>query len=278
MIGSSNLSKAAFSTNYEANVLNAISSAEFIRVSAWLDAISEQSSPVDSDWIRHHYKEAKLARPGKNAAITSTQIHPSKLPSGAACARMVRRHLKGQSSFREIANPIRRAALDCSQGKMSRGDFWQVFWGLWSQHESRFQGSGIQFAGKSAKWEQGCASLITILKASTHSSVSRLDRLVTTEVDRLSKLGNPMRRAWLSEMLCHYFPELYPISDKPVNKWLSATRLRNRRGLTEGQRYIDLSRKLRLAVRDHHPAGSKNLAELDGAIWQWAHDHHLLKS
>jgi hypothetical protein len=105
-----------------------------------------------------------------------------------------------------------------------------------------------------------------------------LDQLVTKEIDQLGKGGNPMRRAWLSEMLCHYFPELYPISNKPVQKWLSKIKLRSRRGATEGQRYIDLAQKLRLAVQNEHPAGARNLAELDGAIWRWAKDHGLLDS
>jgi hypothetical protein len=101
---------------------------------------------------------------------------------------------------------------------------------------------------------------------------------VTKEIDQLGKSGNPMRRAWLSEMLCHYFPELYPISNKPVQKWLSKIKLRGRRGATEGQRYIDLAQKLRLAVQNEHPAGARNLAELDGAIWRWGKDHGLLDS
>jgi hypothetical protein len=85
-------------------------------------------------------------------------------------------------------------------------------------------------------------------------------------------------RSRLSEMLCHYFPELYPISNKPVQKWLSHIKLRGRRGATEGQRYIDLAQKLRLAVQNEHPAGARNLAELDGAIWRRAVDQGLLES
>jgi hypothetical protein len=62
MIGSSNLSRAAFSDNFEANVLTPISSTEFARICKWVDSFSEGSSPVpiSPDWIKHHYKEAKL--------------------------------------------------------------------------------------------------------------------------------------------------------------------------------------------------------------------------
>lgn len=105
-----------------------------------------------------------------------------------------------------------------------------------------------------------------------------LDRLVIGEIDDLGQAGNPARRAWLSEMLCHYLPQLYPISNKPVDKWQADVKLHGRRGMTEGQRYVDLAQKLRLAVQHHHPAGARNLAELDGAIWRWAKDHGLLQS
>lgn len=84
-----------------------------------------------------------------------------------------------------------------------------------------------------------------------------------------------MRGAWLSEMLCHYFPDRYQINDKPVKLWLKKIKLRGRRGATEGQRYVELAQKLRLVVQRYHPAGARNLVELDGAIWKWGKDHGL---
>jgi hypothetical protein len=104
-----------------------------------------------------------------------------------------------------------------------------------------------------------------------------LDQIVSEEIDHLAKLKNPTRGAWLSEMLCHYFPEQYPMMNKPVKKWLSAIKWRWRRGATEGQRYTELAQTLRFVVRDHHPAGARNLAELDGGIFVWARDRRLLK-
>jgi hypothetical protein len=278
LIGSSNLSKAAFSDNYEANVMTDISARDFARVRAWLDSVSTDSSPISEDWIKHHYKEAKLGRKGEKASNKVLQIKSSDLPHGPACARAVRQRRQQQSAFHEIAKPIRAAAVRCAHGTISRSQFWRTFWNLWAHHDSRFQGSGIQFAGKNAKWQEACSALVRILDARKSSSTSQLDQLVTKEIDQLGKGGNPMRRAWLSEMLCHYFPELYPISNKPVQKWLSKIKLRSRRGATEGQRYIDLAQKLRLAVQNEHPAGARNLAELDGAIWRWAKDHGLLDS
>jgi hypothetical protein len=279
LIGSSNLSKAAFSSNYEANLVTHISSRDFGRLRTWLNSLCELSSPVSEDWIEHHYTEAHVMHKGKQAGISILQIAPSDFPSGPACEQAVRDRRQQQAAFvAEIGKPIRAAAVRCSQGKISNNQFWQTFWELWGNHPSRFQGSGLQFTGKSAKWGEACRSLIRILDASTSSPRSQLDNLVIKEIDHLGQAGIPVRRAWLSEMLCHYLPELYPISNKPVDKWLSTVRLHGRRGMTGGERYVDLARKLRLAVQNYHPAGSRNLAELDYAIWQWAHDHGLLKS
>jgi len=141
MIGSSNLSKAAFSNNCEANVMTEISSRDFARLSAWLDSVSTESSPISKDWIKHHYTEAKVAHKGKKAEKNAFQIKPSDLPHGAACARAVRDNRRKQASFHEIAKPIRAAAVRCTRGKISRSQFWQTFWKLWGAHKSRLQGS-----------------------------------------------------------------------------------------------------------------------------------------
>jgi hypothetical protein len=276
MIGSSNLSKAAFSNNYEANVLTAISPAEFGRLSKWLDAISEDASPVSKDWINHHYTEAKITNRG-GGRKKNIEIEPSKLPSGPACHTVVRRRRRQQVTFVEIGDRLRRAALRCSKGKISAPEFWETFWDLWANHTSRIQGKGIEFRGKGAKWDQACGALIRILDAGKSLSAFQLDQQVVKEIDHLRKVKNPMRGAWLSEMLCHYFPDLYPVKNGPIQKWLSHIKLRARRGATEGQKYVDLAQKLRLAVKDHRPAGARNLVELDGAIWQWARDHGLLE-
>jgi hypothetical protein len=168
-------------------------------------------------------------------------------------------------------NPKRKTG--CSSGSITNSQFWARFWDLWGRHSSRFQGSGLQFTAKSADWKQACGALITILDAGKTLSGAQLDHVVAGEIDRLKSGHNAARGAWLSEMLCHYFPERYPIKNAPVRKWLRRNRWQSdRRGATEGQKYIDLSKQLRRAVRVHKPAGARNLAELDAAIWRWVHD------
>ena len=110
MIGSSNLSKAAFSTNYEANLLTQISLDEFKRMSSWLDSVFDLSFPVSEDWIKYHYTEAKLVHKGGAPDKSVLEIAASDLPSGPACEKAVRDSRGQQASFVEIEKPIRTAA------------------------------------------------------------------------------------------------------------------------------------------------------------------------
>lgn len=186
IIGSSNLSKAGFSTNYEANIRSEIVSHEFERLRKWLDEVAQSSHPVTPDWIKHHYTEAPL-RKGNTAGKhlkPVIQIKPSDLPHGQACERTVRAHRKQQLAFRQIGEKIRAAARRCSQGRISSSNFWTIFWGLWSDHPSRLQGSGLQISGKAADWQEACGSLMRILDARRSSkSTVELDQIVSKEID-----------------------------------------------------------------------------------------------
>jgi hypothetical protein len=195
------------------------------------------------------------------------------LPHGTACVREVRGRRLQQAKFKNVAAKIGGEAARCSKGEITNRQFWERFWRVWTDSGSRFQGSGLQFTGKSANWRQACSAMIRILDAGKSLNEAQLDQVVAAEIDHLKKSGNPTRGAWLSEMLCHYFPKLYPIKNEPVRKWLSMNKWRSdRRGATDGQKYINLAKKLRLAVRDHQPAGARDLAEPDAAIWRWVHD------
>jgi hypothetical protein len=271
LIGSSNLSKAAFAGNYEANIFCAISTEEFHAIEKWLEPLIAQSIPVTEDWVESHYKEAALKNRMGRFVPPLVKL---ALPKGPDYARAVQKRRKQQAAFSEIGDRISAAAELCAKRKISDSEFWTRFWNIWSHHASRFQGSGIQFTGKSANWGQACRALIKIRQAA-RSGVSQyaLDAIVSTEIDRLVKLQNPARGAWLSEMLCHYFPDSYPILNSPVTKWLKWNKWRGRKGSSQGQRYTELAKKLRHVVAAHHPAGARNLAELDHALWLWVQNH-----
>ena len=108
--------------------------------------------------------------------------------------------------------------------------------------------------------------MLRILDRAKLESDVNLDRIVRQEIDMLSRAGNPVRGAWMSEMLCHYMPDRYPLLNQPVNDWLKLKRWRAQRGSSEGSAYIELARKLREVVRQNED-GPRNLAELDAVIW-----------
>jgi hypothetical protein len=70
-------------------------------------------------------------------------------------------------------------------------------------------------------------------------------------------------------MLCHYFPDLYPLVNTPVKTWLRYNKYRAPRKASEGARYIDLAMKLREALKQNTQNKAGNLLELDHAIWRW---------
>jgi hypothetical protein len=274
LTGSSNLSKAAFSGNCEANIFSEITDKQFRHIEEWLEPLIAKAVPITEDWIDNHYKEAPVKASGGAAHSLAPPVK-LVLPEGPTYAQAVRERRKQQGTFKEIKRQISTDVRRCAEGKMGDSECWRCFWEIWSGHESRFQGSGIQFSGKSAKWRQACRALVAILQADRRLGPQHaLDAVVSREIDRLAQLRNPARGAWLSEMLCHYFPDLYPIRNSPVTKWLGSNKWRGRRGSSEGQRYVELAKQLRYAVLNR-PAGARNLAELDYAIWLWVQNRGL---
>lgn len=147
-----------------------------------------------------------------------------------------------------------------------------MFYDIWGHHTSRFMGSGFQIAGKRAKWHQVCQSLQNILDKSGKIKPPALDTIVRAEKDFLanppnSKKPNAARGSWLSEMLCHFFPDSYPLIDKPVTAWLRHNKYHPPRGASEGAKYIHLARQMREVVKRKQNPNIKNLVELDFAIW-----------
>jgi hypothetical protein len=273
LLGSSNLSKAAFSQNYEANIIVKISSVQYKDIKNWLDPLLEKSALITKEWINSEYDEAEVHKIKRRRPVTAKL----KLPSNAAYKQAVRIRRKKQDAFREIQGRLLKDARKCAAQTLDDKAFWRSFWEVWSNHDSRFQGNGIQITGSRARWSQACQALLLILNvAKTGPRLEELDGVVCKEIDKLKRLGNPARRAWLSEMLCHSLPEFYPVWNSPVTKWLRFKKWTGRRGLSEGNRYIELANLLR-QISASKPAGVRNLAELDGLIWLRAEALGLLK-
>jgi len=263
IVGSSNLTDAALSINTEANIYSDMTASQYRELTRWLENMKATAESVNDSWL-NAYKERKLKGRGGSGP------HPIPVvklifPSGKRYDRAIRERRKREKAFAEIARSLRSAVTRCANGKMTNREFWARFWELWSGHESRIMGGAMQILGKSADWKEPCRSLDRIL----HASGPERDWIVRDEIDRLGKLGIPVRGAWLSEMLCHFFPDQYPLVDRPIKKWLAAQKWRPQRGSTEGARYVQFAKALRSAIRQAKQ-GPRDMPEADAVAWCWA--------
>ncbi|MGQ0558700.1 MAG: phospholipase D-like domain-containing protein [Sphingosinicella sp.] len=266
IIGSSNLSSAAFESNYEANVVIEIDEDEFVRARDWIDAIATLSVPVSKDWLAN-YEEAKVpakrggSEPSSNAKSEFKTIRLPR-PRGSVAAVRARREVLRQHrrNREELLDLFRR----CAAGQVSSSQFYNVLPEHWGNEAGgRLQGKGWERSGSKSNFRRLCKSFVRIVDA----PASRRDDVVVEEIDALSTAGVPTRRAFLSEMLCLEFPKQYPVINRPVHRYLADVKFRGAAGLSEGAKYLDLALRLRfsLSQNPNHPA--KNLAELDTVIW-----------
>lgn len=271
VIGSSNLSRAAFTTNHEANVRLRLTKAEYGRLTHWIARLEEQSAAVTNDWIDHHYTERPDTPPSTRKPAAVSAPVTLALPYQKRFRASVLERRRQQAKWKDIEGPLLAAMRRTAAGEMTKLEFWRTFWDKWSGHDARFQGSGLQISAKRANWKQACQSLLAVLDVREGETKERRDDTVRAEIDRLAAARNPARGAWFSEMLCHFFPEQYPILNGPVKEWLRHNKWSGRRGASEGQAYVLLAKQLRVALRQR-PAGARTLAELDLAIWQWTQE------
>lgn len=81
LVGSSNLTRAAFDSNYEANIRSTLSDGDYAAVLAWVKRIGDESVGV-AEWPPT-YKEARLVgkrgsgHKGKSTALKTTSSLPS---------------------------------------------------------------------------------------------------------------------------------------------------------------------------------------------------------
>lgn len=266
IIGSSNLTRAAFETNHEANIYTPISRAKYKEAVKWVGEIEDASVPVFPDWIKR-YTEAprsndgrggKGAAPGAPAPLLDFALPSPKTARKAVTKRRdtLRQYRKHQ---RKLLNLFRRTARRSDHASSFRTEV-NKYWG---DVHARMQGSGWERKGKAANFAELARSFLKIYD----SSDDQRDGVVIKELNKLQKARNPARVSFLSEMLCLAFPENYPLIDDPVKRYLSSMKFRTPKGAGWGDRYIAIAEFLRdgLRLNPGHPA--RNLAELDAVIW-----------
>jgi hypothetical protein len=263
LLGSSNLTKAAFMTNYEANVFSPITSEQFEEIKKWVLALKPQSSPISEDWLVAYEERSKAIKRKQKIA---GPIITFQLPDGVGINEAIQNRRKQQAGFARIREQMTSLIIDCADGKLANAAFYEQMMNLWGNDPSRFQGRGFEIKGKHTNWQDVCKSVSAIL---SEKDSEDLDGKVRREIDRLANAQNAARTAWLSEILCHYFPDRYPLVNKPINTWLRHNKYRAPLRASEGARYIDLALKLRGALQNNTKSEASNLAELDHSIWHW---------
>ncbi|OWY31203.1 phospholipase D family protein [Herbaspirillum robiniae] len=266
IVGSSNLTKAAFDSNYEVNIFSTISAKDFESAKNWISEIEEASVPVSEDWL-DEYKEAPrnashTARRG--TASSEGALVSFKLPKPKGMREYIERRRGQIAAYQRSRSRLLAIFRKCANGSISSEDFYEKLQERWnSEIGNRLQGAGWERRGKSSNFQELARSYLKIFQATKQER----DDVVSQEIDRLCELGNSSRASFLSEMLCLEFPFLYPVLDKPVRTYLKVIRFRAPRGASEGARYIDLAKKLRAAITQNPHHMAKSLAELDTVIW-----------
>lgn len=263
IIGSSNLSLAAFESNYEANVSLQISSTDFENARAWVDKIAGLSVPVSQDWLSS-YQESIQRSGGRKKSPHRAEVHPIRLPRPNGGASVVRTRRKALDEYKGNRKGLIGLFRRCSDGRVSSSAFYDQLSHHWgSLAGGRLQGRGWERLGRKANFKMLAQSYIRVLDA----KASQRDDTVVAEIDKLARQKNPARKAFLSEMLCLEFPDRYPVLNQPVRRYLSDVKFRGAAGMSEGARYLDLALRLRLSLDQNPKHFAKNLAELDAVIW-----------
>jgi HKD family nuclease len=267
LIGSSNLTRAAFEKNYEANIYSEISTDDYATAKKWVKEIETKSVIVSEDWLKN-YVESVQCSTGKASTIISKLTSPTislKLPTPPDIDELLKTRRKQLRTYKKNKDALLELFRSCANEEIESSEFYEQLPLVWSwEVGNRLQGEGFERLGKASDFQALAKSFLRILE----SSDADRDDVVVEEIDDLSENRVPTRKAFLSEMLCLAFPNDYPVLNNPVKNYLKAIKFSAPRGATEGGKYLDLAKKLRssLIQNPKHPA--KNIAELDTVIWR----------
>lgn len=270
IIGSSNLTRAAFETNFEANIYCNLPATDYVKARQWVKRIEQQSVVVSEDWLMK-YKEAPSAIRGQPPG--TPPLVALNLPEPHGMEDPIGRRRKQLIAYEGQRAALIRLFRRCASGEISSEQFYNELPNYWSYDlGNRLQGQGWERQGRSSDFQALAQSFVRILEAPDENR----DDVVVEEIDRLDRLGVATRKAFLSEMLCLRFPEHYPVLNQPVRAYLQHMEYEALRGASEGSRYVDLARRFRFSLQQNPDHPAKNLAELDTVIWleYGNHDRH----
>lgn len=267
LVGSSNLTKAAFEKNHEANVYTEISKQQFEEIIDWLNKINKHCQVVTNEWIKN-YKE-------------TSRIHPQNLANSLnkdEKSHIIQERRIILANFDKVKQDIIRLFESCCNKKISSEEFYMQLNNLWNvERKNRLQGKGWERTGKHSDFQKLSESFVIINnkhKQYEKKECSRrsLDNVVAKELDKLKEFKIPTRKSFFTEILCLMYPSLYPITNKPVSKFIQNNGLFQYKKLSEGTKYIELAKKFRKkVVTDDYTIN--NLLEWDSIIWASYNDN-----
>jgi hypothetical protein len=170
LVGSSNLTRAAFETNYEANVFCKLSETEYIRGKKWVKDIEKQSVVVSEDWLEQ-YREAiptrthgaKQSGKGSNRIASLIEL---KLPTPRGMSKRLESRRKGLAIYEKQRIPLERLFRRCAGKEISSDKFYHELPNYWSSEVGdRFQGAGWEIKGKHSDFQALSRSFIKIISA-----------------------------------------------------------------------------------------------------------------
>ena len=135
LVGSSNLTRAAFDTNYEANVFCRLSDADFIRGKQWVKDIEKQSVVVSEDWLKR-YKEAVRPQAAKRSDKGVQAVAPVvelKLPMPSGMEKHIRGRRKALAVYQTQKASMERLFRGCASKRISSDQFYEQLPKYWTQ-------------------------------------------------------------------------------------------------------------------------------------------------
>ena len=267
IIGSSNLTRAAFEMNYEANVYGSVSANDYAAAKVWIRRIEASSVIVSEAWLTKYVEGTRVpsgSSRSKQGAQNDQPLASLPLPRPEGLRRLVSERRDQLAAFQGHKAGLTQLFRRCADGDINSPVFYERLSNFWSgEIGDRLQGRGWEIKGMHSDFRALSESVVKIIDADNDDR----DDVVAEEIDNLAEAEIPTRRAFLSEMLCLNFPDKYPLINDPVHKYLSDIKFRSPRGFSEGARYIYCATMLRAALLQNPTYPAKNLAELDLAIW-----------
>ncbi len=270
LVGSSNMTEAAMSGNVEANVYQLITRKEFDRARLWVGGLAQHSVPVAGGWLARYREASKWPSGGGGrrkqmvGEKEGVSVMPLTLPDPTAGKEMIGGRKSQIKEFehnrRKFLHMLRRRVA----GKTRNVDVYNSMLNLWGI--MAFQSQQWTRSGRRSNWKAFARAFLEVCDARDEER----DEVVRAQKDLLKKKKVPTRGSVFAELLCHYFPDLYPVLNEPVGEWAKRVGYRAPRGASEGNRYLLLAKTLRAALAQkprNYPA--KNLAELDIYIWAY---------